>query len=410
MKERKKKEGLALRAPETGKELIIRIISAIVCFLLLGGVVFALNYEKFTTGEYKTKDGTYEKMRILQVKSEDFTDNDRYENTKVGIQELQIEILSGKYAGSIMTITNQVNALNYNNIFKEGDKGYVLVYENTSKDGTVTPNVSIYSYDRINILIGLVVLFIALIVIIGGKRGLMAILGLIFTILAIFYVLIPLINRGWQAIPTTVLILAVSTLVCFYLLGGLRTKTVCAALGTVGGVMCAALLAALAGELCHISGSNMTEAESLYIYADGYLNVKGLFISGILIAAVGAIMDVAMSIASAVDELHAVNPSLSASQLFKSGMNIGRDAMGTMANTLILAFAGSSLNLIIYIYQIDAQFNFVMNDSNITIEIIRGVAGSIGIILTVPLVAAISAFLISKLGHHTSGKKKEAKK
>ena len=118
-------------------------------------------------------------------------------------------------------------------------------------------------------------------------------------------------------------------------------------------------------------------------------------ICGILIAAEGAIMDISMSVSSSVDELHRVNPALTAKELFRSGMNIGRDAMGTMANTLVLAFAGTGLNTMLLIYAYDASFEQLMNAEFLSMELIRAIAGSLGMILTVPLVALLSARILT---------------
>ena len=139
---------------------------------------------------------------------------------------------------------------------------------------------------------------------------------------------------------------------------------------------------------------NMDEAESLLLTAvDNGLKIRGLYICSILIASEGAVMDIAMSISSAVAELRAVNPTLAPQQLFRSGMNIGRDAMGTMANTLVLAYAGTSLNMMIFMYAYDVSYIQLLNTDFVAIEVIRGLAGSIGIVLTVPVVAAVSAWL-----------------
>ena len=174
-------------------------------------------------------------------------------------------------------------------------------------------------------------------------------------------------------------------------------KTLVAALGSFGGVVLAGLLAWGACKIVHISGMNMDEAESLLLTAvDNGLKIKGLYICGILIAAEGAVMDIAMSIASAVDELHRVNPTLTTGALFRSGMNIGRDAMGTMANTLVLAFAGTSLNMMIFIYAYDVSYVQLLNTDFMAIEVIRSLSASVGIVLTVPLVAWLSAWLLKK--------------
>ena len=154
----------------------------------------------------------------------------------------------------------------------------------------------------------------------------------------------------------------------------------------------AGIFAALFGSISPLNGFNLPEAEELVLRAsDRGLKISGLFVSGILIASLGAVMDVAMSISSACWELRELNPDLPRKALFRSGMNIGQDAMGTMANTLILAFAGSSLNTLLLFQIFDYPMIQIFNADSIAIEIIRGVAGTIGIILTVPLVALLSA-------------------
>jgi uncharacterized membrane protein len=124
--------------------------------------------------------------------------------------------------------------------------------------------------------------------------------------------------------------------------------------------------------------------------------MSGLFISGILIAAMGAVMDIAMSISSAIEEIHLANEKAGFVDLFKSGMKIGRDAMGTMANTLVLAYVGGALNMMILIYSYGVSFIQLINTDFVAIELIRAIAGSVGIISTVPCVAAIGAYLHSR--------------
>ena len=145
------------------------------------------------------------------------------------------------------------------------------------------------------------------------------------------------------------------------------------------------------------------KAEALLLLkSTSNLKMRGLFTSGILIAAMGAVMDITMSIASALDEVHTLNPDRDARQLIASGLNIGRDAMGTMANTLVLAYVGSALNMCVLIYSYGVGLRQLLCTDFVAIELIRAVAGSVGIICAVPCVSVIAAFLYKgkKLNNH----------
>lgn len=231
----------------------------------------------------------------------------------------------------------------------------------------------------------------------GGKKGLGALLGLVFTLVSIWFVLIPCIMRGFSAIPTTIIIIALTAAASLLLLNGFSLKTGCAVSGCVCGVVAAGIIAGLMGWISPMNGWNMSEAENLVLYgADGGLKVSGLLVCGVLIAALGAVMDVSLTIASAVWELKEQNPEADPNSLFKSGMHIGRDAMGTMANTLILAFAGSSLNMLILVRTYDIPYLQLINTDYIFLEVIQSIAGSMGILLSVPMVAFISAHLMTR--------------
>ena len=138
----------------------------------------------------------------------------------------------------------------------------------------------------------------------------------------------------------------------------------------------------------------MSEAESLaYIAEDTGLKIKGIMFTGILVATLGAVMDIAMSIASSIFEIHKVNDKINFNELFKSAMNIGKDTIGTMTNTLILAFAGGSLSILILVFSANMPFNKLINLDLLGIEIIQGLSGSIGIVLAVPITAFIGCYL-----------------
>ena len=313
------------------------------------------------------------------------------EGRRIGTQELEIRILSGQHRGEVLPLTNYLSAL-FNVDVGVGDR--VIVRLITQEDGSYYA--SLFNYDRALVMGGAMLVFCAVLVLLGGRKGVRALLGLVFTLVCLWFLLIPGLIRGLPAIPLTIAVAAVCAAASLILLDGPSRKSLCAILGCVGGVAAAGLFAALVGAITPMDGFNMSEAENLLLYgAEKGLSIRGLLVCGVLVAALGAVMDVAMSIASAAWELREHNDGLSRRELFRSGMNIGRDAMGTMANTLILAFAGSSFNLLILIQIYDIPFLQLANTDFLCIEVLQSVAGSMGILLTVPLVAAISAYLMA---------------
>lgn len=374
------------------KQIVTKIVLILIAIGLYGGGIYYANYDK--PGYYTTSDSgmEYETARVIEVIEDNTTIDGTTENVRRGNMVLQLEILTGRYQGDLVETTNYFSSL-YNVYVVEGDK--VSIRIDTTEESAYS--VSVYNYNRKSLIIGLVVLFLAVIVIIGRNVGLRAIAGLIFTLVSVVFLLLPLVLKGFSPIPTTIVILTITTIFCFALLGGVQPKTISAALGTVFGVVVAGLIAFAVGEVGHITGFHMEETESLLIIAtDTELTITGLFICGVLIASLGAVMDIAMSISSAIEELKENNSSIDKKQLFKSGMNIGRDSMGTMTNTLILAFAGTSFNMMLMMYSYGITFNQLINTDFVAVEIIRSIAGSMGIIFTVPAVSLIGSRLIGK--------------
>lgn len=364
--------------------------------IVLGGVVgFSIWLNRPVEGEVPTSASqmVYEKAVVTAVLEDDAApDYDNAEGRRVGTQELEICIQTGTHKDEIMSLTNHMSAL-FNVDLKKGDQ--VIVRLMTDEDGGYYA--SLFNYNRGMVLGIFVLLFFILLIALGGKKGLGALLGLLFTLGSIWFILIPCLIRGIPAIAVTVGIVAAAAAGSLIFLNGFSIKTLCAVLGCFIGVVAAGGIAALVGNITPINGFNMPEAENLLLYgADKGMKISGLLVCGLLISALGAVMDVALGITSSVWELHEQNPSLTAKKLFRSGMHIGRDAIGTMANTLILAFAGSSLNMLILVQTYDIPFIQLINTDYICIEIIQSIAGAMGILLTVPIVAFISAWLMAR--------------
>lgn len=370
------------------KNILVKGIVLIIFIVCMAGILFYANHDrpKYTTS--KSTGIEYETAKVLKVVEDNTVVDENTEGILRGSTVLDLKILTGRYKGNVSkNVVNYFSSL-YNYDVKEGDT--VSIRIDTLEDGKY--EVSIYNYNRKPLMIGLVVIFFLALLLIGGKQGAKAFLGLVYTVICIVFILLPLCLKGFSPIPITCAIIFVTSAVCFFLIGGIQKKTVIAAIGSFLGVICAALFAALIAKLGGVTSFQMEDAdELLYVKNDFDLHMRGLLISGILIAAMGAVMDVAMTISSAIEEVHLANESLGIKALFKSGMKIGRDAMGTMANTLILAYVGSSLNMMIMIYAFAVSFNQLVNTDFVAVEMIRAISGSIGIILTVPCVALLAS-------------------
>ena len=373
--------------------MLVRALPMIIVLALLAGTALWINRPKEGETAADSSRMVYAPARVTAVLSDNAQEDfENAEGRRVGDQDLEIRILSGDHKDEIMTVTNYMSAL-FNVDVQQGDR--IIVRIMTDENGSYYA--SVFNYDRGIVLGGFLLVFFILLAALGGKKGLGALAGLLLTLGCIWFILIPCLLRGVPAIPVTIAVSAVSAAAGLIFLNGYSKKTFCAVCGCVGGVLAAGIAAAVAGTLSPMNGFNMQEAENLILYgADEGLKVSGLLVCGVLISALGAVMDVALGIASSVWEMKKQNPDASAGSLFRSGMQIGKDAMGTMANTLILAFAGSSLNMLILVQTYDIPFLQLINTDSIALEVVQSVAGSVGILLTVPLVAFISARLMAR--------------
>lgn len=371
------------------KHIIIRAVVVVVC---LAAFIIAADRLRVTDKEtiVTTLGYSYENAKVIEV----VEDNLSPDGVRVGYQMLKVQLTSGEYKGEIVNATSAEGNL-FGAVCKKGDS--VVVHMSVSGD---SKNVSVYSKDRIVAVAAFVGIFLLLICVIGGKNGVKSVIGLVFTFVAIFMIYIPLIYRGFSPFWAAVIITIITTIVTMYLISGIAVKTLCAILGTVIGVLLAGLSAWLFGRVADIDGYNVSNIETLaYVGQITNIQIGGLLFSGILIASLGAVMDVAMSVSSAISEIHDKAPQLGCLELFKSGMNVGRDMMGTMSNTLILAFVGSAVSELVINYAYNLPFRQIINSYNIGIEIMQGVSGSIGVILTVPAVAVVTAWMLTR-GEH----------
>ncbi|NLP23483.1 MAG: YibE/F family protein [Syntrophomonadaceae bacterium] len=312
-------------------------------------------------------------------------------------QEIEVRLVDGKYQGETIIAKNSLSGTEGMDIeLKPGDR--VIVYS------AVQDNVIQQSYiaERVRApFLKYFVLFFALVLVaIGGVQGIKALVGLGFTMAGIYYILLPALLKGYAPLPITIAVLIGVTFLTMVVIAGFSRKAAAATLGTLGGLLVAGFLAVLVGDLAALQGL-ATEEERILSMVDLPLDMRGLLFAGILIGAVGAVMDVAMSISSAIEEVRFANPDLGSWALVRSGMRVGRDIMGTMANTLILAYTGGSLPFLLLYLAYELPPAMILNSELIGAEVIRALAGSIGLIVSVPITAVIAGLLNGSSLHST---------
>lgn len=319
-----------------------------------------------------------------------------YEGLYTGRQIVTVHMDSGAYKGRTFQVNN---ALNYDTNFVLHKGQSIIVSVNTSTGNKSVINVYMYAPNRVIPLLVLIGLFVAALCFVGGWRGFRSLLGIAFTLTTMLFIFVPLLMRGVPTFAATLVLVVVTSCVTLFLVGGLGRKSLSAVLGTVAGVAISIVVMLIFSQIMGVSGYTSSDTDALLnIAGQSRLQVHDLLFAGIIIASLGAVMDIAISVATSVNEVLEHKPDADFKELFRAGMNVGRDMMGTMANTLILAFVGASVISFILMYSYQVQFNQVFNAAGIAIDILEAVCGSLAVILTVPIVSAISGKLLPESG------------
>ncbi len=310
------------------------------------------------------------------------------------VQSVVVEITEGDYIGEefstdyVLTYDIEGKILAYE--LDVGDKVSVQITEDDEGKATAT----VLDVVRAPYLFGLFGLFLLSILLVGGKKGIKAILGLLLTIFLIYFIMIRGIFNGAEAIRTAIITAALIIVGTFIIIGnGINKKILTAALGTLGGVLSAGVISLIFNNMAKMTGACEDAIQLSINMTTMNFNFRDLLFAGIIVSALGACMDVGMSIASSLDEIKKKNPEITWKELFKSGMNIGRDVIGTMTNTLILAYVGGSLTLILLFMACEMDIYEIFNKETIAEQIIPAIAGSIGVVFTVPITSLIYSVL-----------------
>ncbi len=353
--------------------------------LLLAFLVLVVRLNQVDKVPLVVREGqTFEKGTVTQV----LQDNLQPDGSRSGEQIVMVRMTTGALKGQEVQMTSSSGYL-FGAPCTVGLR--VVVMQSVAGDTAVS---SVYSQDRGAVLCGFAVLYLLTLCLIGGRQGAKGALGLVFTFGCILFVYLPLIYRGYSPFWTSVFVCAVTTVITLWLISGPTRKTLAATAGTVAGVVAAGLTATVFSAATGVTGWNVSDIESLLtLWNTSDIQVGGLLFSGLLISSLGATMDVAMSISSAMAELRTQTPDISRRELFRAGMRVGRDMMGTDSNTLILAFAGGSVSMLVMDYAYDLPWLQIINSNNIGIALMQGLSGSFGVVLSVPLTVLAAAAL-----------------
>lgn len=331
--------------------------------------------------------------QILNVRYEDAKSFNQNDNAVKQVAE--VVLTSGDFKGAKLELENMITGNPaYDINLKQGDN--VILHAETNIDDIQSPDdINFYIADvkRDNILLCTAICFCLLLLIIGRKKGFCSLISILATVSLIFFILVPLVLNGVCPILSALIVSILSTVITIYLVGGFNSKSTSAIIGTTASLILACWLSMLVIHFARLTG--FAGEESMFLYtAHPTLNFQGILAASMIIAALGALMDTSISIASTINEIHETDKNLKKRQLFKSGMNVGKDIIGTMANTLILVYVGSSLPLVLLSSNIDLQKFFNLN--LVATEISSALIGSIAILACVPLTAMVTSVMVKR--------------
>ncbi len=372
------------------KNIIIYILTIVfsILFIVVG---YNINkpelYESEFNKSYRARVVSVEEIREEQS---DYG-YDSYSTTTIRfIAEITNDDFKGNVVDAYQYIDNIV-AVNPKNI-ENGDK--IIISSLISRTGE-GEEWTFMEYDKSGVLVGLLLSFFALIVLFGGKKGVNTIISLIFTCLSVFTVFVPSILKGNNIYISSIIVSIFIIFMSLLIINGANKKTMCAIVGNLGGLLIAGLLALFISDALNLTG--LIDDESMFLLLlNTEIDLKAILWAGIVIGSLGAVMDVSMSIASAMNELAENMEIRNFKSMLKSGLNIGQDAIGTMTTTLILAYIGSSLSIVLLLMVNYRDVLLLFNLEMIVYEIIQAIIGSMGILFAIPITSLFAAYVYNK--------------
>lgn len=330
------------------------------------------------------------KARVISTDNSDIVDNGLI---RTGEQKCNIKILEGKFKGTNATAINRLNgSLSQDKIFESGDKAFVVISHNKN----VLSSITMIDHFRLEKEIVLISLFILFLIIFAGKTGIRAVLSFITTILLIWKVLVPCMLQGINPIWISMGIVLAMTMISLSLIYGFDRRCLASSLGVFLGIIVTATFGIIFTKVLKIHGAVMESSVSLLYAGFQHLNLTQIFMASIFLGSAGAIMDLSVDICSAIYEILQKNNGISRYELIKSGFAIGKAACGSTTTTLLLAYSGSYITLLMVFMAQGTPIEFIFNYKYVAAEIIHTIIGSFGLITVAPLTAITSGFLLTK--------------
>lgn len=353
--------------------------------LLLALIALPTGYESALT--YRNADRVY--ALVLDTDESDIVDTGL---VRSGEQRCKVRILGGQFKGAEVDAVNRLNgSLAEDKLFSYGDRAFVVVSHSGGEITTVYMT-DHYRLDKEAVLAGV---FLLLLVLFARGTGLRAILSFVDTVLLLWKVLIPSLLKGWNPIWVSMGLVLLLTVLVLSLIYGWDRRCLAASSGAALGILVTAVLGYLFTDLFQIHGAVMESSESLLYAGYQHLNLTKIFVASIFLGSSGAVMDLSVDICSAVWELVGKKPGITASEAIASGFAVGRAACGSTTTTLLLAYSGSYIALLMVFMAQGTPVALMLNYKYVAAEIVHTIVGSFGLVTVAPLTAITSGLLLT---------------
>lgn len=357
-------------------------ISCIIIFLLF-------IYANDTSSKYN-KDVKEIKARVTRVDDSNVV---KAGVSAVGFQELEVIAINSDFKGQNIIVENQLlGKLDFDNYYELGD---ILIAAIKVEDNEIIDAKAVELY-RQNYLLAVFLVFVILLIIYARSIGIKALLSFLCTLFVLWKFLIPNLLQGRNPLLIAFVTLFVLSAIILFTVAGFNKKGMSAFLGTISGLLITLVLTIIVGDRLGLMGMTSPYAETIVFSGYFNLNMRYIFYVAIIIGSSGAAMDIAMDVSSACQEIKAKKQEITQKELIKSGFNVGRDVIGTMTTTLLLAYSGGYLTLLMLFQIRDSSFTRIVNMKIISAEIMRTLIGSIGLIIVAPITAIIAGVLMGK--------------